>query len=97
MNPDFGSVTFHTSLLVTGFSKSVTCVSFTKFFNGSRSANSARLFSVRTSVVRCGIEFARFCWMDVIRFRASSKVCSRGDNGKFEREVMSLSVKSILS
>jgi hypothetical protein len=55
------------------------------------------LFELNTSVVRFGIESAKFGCICVIRFRARSKVESLGDSGKFEREAMSLSVKSMAS
>ena len=86
-----------TSFLVTGFSSSVKCVSFVRFLSGSRSASSATLFAVRTRVDRFGIEVAMEGWMCETRLRARSKVRRRGENGKFERDEMLLSVKSIAS
>jgi len=87
----------HTSRLATGFSINTKCVSFEKCLSGSRSASSAKLFEVRTSAVRFGIEVARLACMLLTRFRARSRVCRRGEKGKFERAVISLSVKSIAS
>ena len=86
-----------TSFLVTGLSSNDRCVSLVKCLKVSKSANSARLFCVRIRHVRFGIEFASVGWMLVMRLRASSRVCSRGDSGKFARAEMSLSVKSIAS
>jgi hypothetical protein len=86
-----------TSFLVTGFSNSTKCVNFVRFRNGSRSANSAILFAVRTSVVKPGIEFARLGWICRTRFLARRSMRSRGKNGKLPSEEMSLSVKSIAS
>lgn len=48
-------------------------------------------------VVRFGMDVARVGWMCVRRFRASRRVRRRGKYGKFEREEMSLSVKSMAS
>jgi len=48
-------------------------------------------------VVRHGIDSAKLGCMCVIRFLASNNVESRGDSGKFDIEVMSLSVKSMAS
>lgn len=87
----------HTSFRVTGFSINTTCVSLAKFCNGSRSANSAMLFAVSTSVSRFGIEVANVGWMWFTRLRASNSVRKRGKKGKFESEERSLSVKSIAS
>jgi hypothetical protein len=46
----------HTSFLVTGFSIKDKCVSFGKFRRGSRSASSATLLLLSTSVDRFGID-----------------------------------------
>ena len=86
-----------TSFLVTGFSSNDKCVSLAKFRNGSKSASSAKLLDVRTRVVRLGMLAARFDWMLLTRLRARRMVWSLGERGKFERVVMSLSVKSIAS
>ena len=59
--------------------------------------SSAKLFEVRTKVVRFGRELARVGCMLLTRFRASRRVRNRGLRGKFESAVMSLSVKSIAS
>ena len=64
---------------------------------GSRSASSAKLLDVRTRFVRFGRVLARLDCMLVSRLRARSRVCSRGERGKLEREVISLSVKSMES
>ena len=53
----------NTSFLVTGFSSKDRCVSLVNLRRGSRSASSARLLEVRTSVVRFGIEAARLGWI----------------------------------
>lgn len=89
--------TAHTSLRVTGFSSRVRCVSRGKLRKESKSASSARLFEVRTRVVRFGIEWARVLCMLLTRLRARRSVCNRGESGKLEMVVMSLSVKSIAS
>ena len=73
------------------------CVSLVKLLKGSKSASSAKLLDVRMRVVRFGIEVARFGCMLLTRFLASKSVCSRGERGKFESVVISLSVKSIAS
>lgn len=91
------ALTAHTSLRVTGFSSSVRCVSRGKLRKGSRSASSARLFEVRTRVVKFGIELARVLCMPLTRFRARRSVCNRGESGKLEIVAISLSVKSIAS
>ena len=88
---------FLTSRRVTGFSSNDRCVSFVKPLRPSRSASSAKLFEVRTRVVRFGIEVARLAWMLLTRLRASRRVCNRGESGKFERMVTSLSVRSMAS
>ena len=86
-----------TSFLVTGFSNNTKCVSRPNVANTSRSASSAKLFEVSTSVVRFGIEFASEGWILEILFRASSSVRNRGESGKFPSIWISLSVKSIAS
>ena len=86
-----------TSFLVTGLSSSDRCVSLVKCLSVSKSASSARLFWVRMRHVRFGMEFARVGCRLVMRLRARSSVCSRGDSGKFPRVEISLSVKSIAS
>ncbi len=48
-------------------------------------------------MVRFGNDFASVGCMLLTRFRASRSVCSRGERGKLERAVMSLSVKSMAS
>lgn len=65
--------------------------------SASRSASSAKLLEVRTRVVRLGIEDASVGWMLLTLLRARRRVCSRGDRGKLERIVISLSVKSMAS
>ena len=72
-------------------------MSFVNFRRGSRSASSAMLFDVRTSVVKFGIDAARLGWICVIRFLAKSSVERRGESGKLPMAEMSLSVKSIAS
>lgn len=86
-----------TCFRVTGFSSKERCVSRGNFRSGSRSASSATLFDVRTRVVRLGIEFARVACILLTLLRARRSVCNRGDKGKLEMAVMSLSVKSIAS
>lgn len=86
-----------TSFLVTGFSIKTTCVSLANPRRGSKSANSAILFAVSTRFSRFGIEDANDGWIWFTRLRASSNVRRRGKWGKFAREEMSLSVKSIAS
>ena len=73
------------------------CVSLWKFLNGSRSASSTRLFEVRTRFVRLGIELARLVWMLETLFRARRRVRRRGERGKLDIVVISLSVKSMAS
>ena len=68
-----------------------------KLRSASRSASSAKLLEVRTRVVRFGSEAASVDWMLLILLRARSSVRSRGERGKLERAVMSLSVKSMAS
>lgn len=87
----------HTSLLVTGFSNKLRCVSRGNFPSTSKSASSARLLDVSIRVVRLGRLFATRGSIVLIRFLANRSVCSRGERGKFDRAVMSLSVKSIAS
>lgn len=86
-----------TSLLVTGFSSRLTCVSFGNPCSASRSASSLTLFCVRTKVLRLGILLGKLGCMLAIRFRAHSRVCSRGESGKLARTEISLSVKSMAS
>ena len=90
-------VDMHTSLLVTGFSNKLKWVSLGNFPSTSRSASSAKLFDVSIRVVRLGRLVGTRGSIVLIRFLASRRVCSRGERGKFERAVMSLSVKSIAS
>ena len=47
--------------------------------------------------MRFGIEDASVDCMLVMRLRARRRVCRRGERGKFERVLMSLSVKSMAS
>lgn len=68
-----------------------------KFRRGSKSANSAKLFDVRIRVVRLGIDLARAGCMLLTRLRARRRVRNRGDSGKLDTAVISLSVKSIAS
>ena len=68
-----------------------------KLRRASRSASSAKLLEVRIRVVRFGSEAASVDWMLLILLRARSSVRSRGERGKLERAVMSLSVKSMAS
>ena len=86
-----------TSRLVTGLSSNERCVSREKFRSGSRSASSAKLLEVRVKVVRLGREVASVDWMLLSLLRARRRVRSRGERGKLERAVMSLSVKSMAS
>ena len=86
-----------TSFLVTGFSNKTRCVSRRNVASTSKSANSAKLFAVKTSVVRLGMEFASDGWMPEILLRASNKVRNRADRGKLPSSWISLSVKSIAS
>lgn len=72
-------------------------MSFGSLLSGSKSANSATVLLVNTNVCRFGIVSARFGAICRTRFLARSSVVSRGDNGKFVMEVISLSVKSIAS
>jgi hypothetical protein len=76
---------------------STKCVSAGNVPNTSRSASSAKLFAVRTNVVRLGNEFARVGWILAILLRARRRVFSRGERGKFPSVWISLSVKSIQS
>lgn len=86
-----------TSLLVTGFCNRTKCVRFRNPANGSRSASSEIWFSVKTSVVRWGIDFETAGWMTEMRLRASRRVRRRGLSGKLDSCEMSLSVKSMAS
>ena len=47
--------------------------------------------------MRLGIDFESAGWMLLILLRARRRVCRRGERGKLESVVMSLSVKSIAS
>ena len=86
-----------TSLLVTGFSNKLRCVSRGNFPSISKSASSAKLLDVSIRVVRLGRLFGTRGSIVLIRFLARRSVCSRGESGKLDRAVMSLSVKSIAS
>jgi hypothetical protein len=86
-----------TSFRVTGFSIRTRCVSLGSVPRASRSASSAKLFDVRTSVVRFGIDCAMVGWIWATRLRARRSVERRGERGKLPRSWMSLSVKSIAS
>lgn len=72
-------------------------MSLGKFVSASKSASSAKLLDVRIKVVRFGNELASVDCMLFILFRASRSVRNRGESGKLERAVMSLSVKSMAS
>ena len=72
-------------------------MSLGKFLSGSKSASSAKLLEVRIREVRFGNEFASVGCMLLTLFRASRSVRNRGERGKLERAVMSLSVKSMAS
>ena len=72
-------------------------MSLGKVLSASRSASSAKLLDVRISVVRFGSEFASVDCMLLRRFRASRRVRKRGESGKLDKAVMSLSVKSMAS
>lgn len=95
--PGFCPPSYRTSRLVTGFSSKERCVSLGKFRRGSRSASSAKLFDVRIREVRFGNEFASVDCMLLTLLRARRRVRNRGESGKLERAVMSLSVKSMAS
>ena len=82
---------------MTGFSSNERCVSSGNFASTSKSASSAKLFEVRIRVVRFGIAFSSVDCRLLTRFLANKSVRSLGDRGKFEREVMLLSVKSMAS
>lgn len=82
---------------MTGFSSKERCVSLGKFRSGSRSASSAKLLDVRVREVRLGSEFASVDCMLLTLLRARRRVRNRGESGKLERAVMSLSVKSMAS
>ena len=82
---------------MTGLSSKERCVSREKFRSGSRSASSAKWLEVRVKVVRLGREVASVDWMLLSLLRARRRVRSRGERGKLERAVMSLSVKSMAS
>lgn len=72
-------------------------MSLGKLRSASRSASSAKLLEVRIRVVRFGNEFASVGWMLLTLLRARRSVRRRGESGKLERAVMSLSVKSMAS
>lgn len=55
------------------------------------------LFDVRIKVVRLGIDLEMVGCMLLTLLRAKRSVCSRGESGKLEIELISLSVKSIAS
>lgn len=97
IQPGFCLRSYRTSRLVTGFSSRERCVSLGKFRSGSRSASSAKLLDVRIKEVRFGNEFASVDCMLLSLLRARRRVRSRGESGKLERAVMSLSVKSMAS
>ena len=82
---------------MTGLSSNERCVSREKFRSGSRSASSAKLLEVRVKVVKFGREVASVDWMLLSLLRARRRVRSRGERGKLERAMMSLSVKSMAS
>ena len=82
---------------MTGLSSNERCVSRERFRSGSRSASSAKLLEVRVKVVRLGKEVASVDWMLLSLLRARRRVRRRGERGKLERAVMSLSVKSMAS
>ena len=86
-----------TSFLVTGFSNKLRCVRRGNFPSTSRSASSAKLLDVSIRVVRLGRLLGTRGSIVLIRFLARRRVCRRGERGKLERAVMSLSVKSIAS
>lgn len=87
----------HTSFLATGLSSRTKCVNRDKPRRLSKSANSVKLFEVKTKLVRWGTDDASVGWICLMRFRARRSVWRRGKKGKFPREVMELSVKSIAS
>ena len=72
-------------------------MSLGRFRSGSRSASSAKLLEVRIKVVRLGSEVTSVDCMLLSLLRARRRVRSRGEKGKLERAVMSLSVKSMAS
>ena len=86
-----------TSFLVTGFSNRLRCVSRGNFPSTSRSASSAKLLDVSIRVVRLGRLLGTRGSIVLTRFLARRSVCRRGERGKLERAVMSLSVKSMAS
>lgn len=88
---------FQTSFLATGFSSNERCVNLENFASTSRSASSAKLLEVSIRVVRFGKEFGSVGCRLLTRFLASSSVRKRGESGKLERAVISLSVKSMAS
>ena len=82
---------------MTGFSNKLRCVRRGNFPSTSRSASSAKLLDVTIRVVRLGRLLGTRGSMVLIRFLATRSVCRRVERGKFDRAVMSLSVKSIAS
>ena len=87
----------HTSFRVTGFSNKLKWVNRVQCLKVSRSASSLKLFDVRINVLRFGIEVASVDWMLFMRLRDKRRVCNRGERGKLERALISLSVKSMAS
>lgn len=55
------------------------------------------LFDVSINVLRLGIDLEMVGCMLLILLRARRRVCSRGESGKLEMALISLSVKSIAS
>lgn len=86
-----------TSRLVTGFSSKDRCVSLGNCLSASKSASSAKLLEVRIRVVRLGNEVASVACTLLTLLRARRRVRRRGERGKLERAVMSLSVRSMAS
>ncbi len=86
-----------TSLLATEFSNRLRYTSFLNPASGSRSANSAILFFVRTSVFKFGILDERLGCIFEMRFWARNNVRRRGCSGKLPSCAISLSVRSIAS
>jgi len=86
-----------TSLLATGLSTKLKCTSFVNPLSGSRSANSATAFSLSTSVDRFGMLLCRSRCTELTLLRARYRLLRRGFSGKFDRVLMSLSVKSMAS
>ena len=59
----YNELHIHTSFRVIGFSNRIKCVKCVRFFRGSISASSERLFAVRTRVCRLGIDCPKVDWM----------------------------------